>query len=188
MTLLRLACALTLLVSALGAAEELTPYPNPAPAPALQLQDTQGDAHQLASYRGKVVLINFWATWCPPCVKEMPSLQRAWEQLRREHIEVLAVNIGEPAAVVEQFLQQYPVAFPVLLDPELTAATAGKVKGLPTTFVVDPEGQLVYRVMGDREWDDPQILARLRSLKKAGAKTPAQELTANEPGLTPKSP
>ena len=109
----------------------------------------------------------------------MPSLQRAWEQRHREDIEVLAVNMGEPAAVVEQFRQQYPVDFPVLLDTELTAATAWKVKGLPTTFVVDPEGQLVYRVMGDREWDDPEILARLRSLKKAEAKTPAQQLTAN---------
>ena len=178
MILLRFACALTMLVSALGAAEELTPYPNPAQAPALQLPDTRSDTHKLSGYRGKVVLINFWATWCPPCIKEMPSLQRVWEQLHREDIAVLAVNLGEPAEVVKPFLQQYPVDFPVLLDTELTAANAWKVQGLPTTFVVDPEGQLVYRVLGDREWDDPQILTRLRSLRKTGAKTPAQQLTA----------
>lgn len=177
MTLLRFACALTLLVSTLGAAEELTPYPKPAPAPALQLQDTQGNTHKLSGYRGQVVLLNFWATWCPPCVKEMPSLQRLWQLVHQEDIEVLAVNIGEPTEVVAEFLQQYLLDFPVLLDTEATVADVWKVQGLPTTFIVDPEGQLVYRAMGDREWDDPEILARLRSLKKAGVKTPAQQLT-----------
>jgi len=143
----------------------LTPLPDKAPAPDFALYDLDGGMHRLSSYRGKVVIINFWATWCPPCREEMPSMQRAWEQLREEGIGMLAINVGEDEDVVFQFTANYPVEFPLLLDQDSSVIAAWPVRGLPTTFVVDPGGRLAYRAIGGREWDDAELLTRIRELK-----------------------
>jgi peroxiredoxin len=152
--------------SVFAASQELTPHPNPHPAPAFMLEDTQGKIHALADYQGKVTVVNFWATWCPPCIKEMPSLQRAWEQLRQEDIQVLAINMGQDREDIGYFLSKYPVDFPILLDSDVAIAESWGVKGLPTTYVLDATGQLVVEVIGDREWDDQDLLNQVRALKK----------------------
>ena len=144
----------------------LTPLPDKAPAPQFVLSDLDGGIHRLSDYRGKVVIINFWATWCPPCREEMPSMQRAWEQLRGEGIGMLAINVGEDEDAVFQFTANYPVEFPLLLDQDSSVTAAWPVRGLPTTFVVDPGGRLVYRAIGGREWDDPGLLTRIRALQQ----------------------
>ncbi|NJN46039.1 MAG: TlpA family protein disulfide reductase [Candidatus Competibacteraceae bacterium] len=148
-----------------AAPQELTPHPNPQPAPAFTLQDSQGKTHTLADYQGKVIIVNFWATWCPPCVKEMPSLQRAWEQLRQEDIQVLAINMGQDREDIDYFLSKYPVEFPILLDSDVAVAESWGIKGLPTTFVLDASMRMVVEVIGEREWDDPELLNQVRALK-----------------------
>ena len=154
-------------VSAVGSGQpqRLTPLPELAPAPAFALQDLDGRTHRLSDYRGQPVIVNFWATWCPPCRAEMPSMQRAWQRVKAEGIQILAVNVGEDADSIFQFTANYPVEFPLLMDADAVVVGAWPVKGLPTTFVVDPQGRLAYRAIGGREWDDPALLDRVRALK-----------------------
>ncbi|MFZ5555260.1 MAG: peroxiredoxin family protein [Pseudomonadota bacterium] len=135
------------------------------PAPEFSLADMDGKRHRLSDYRGKVVLVNFWATWCPPCRAEMPSMQRAWLTLKQENIVMLAVNVGEGADTIFEFTGEFPVEFPLLLDRDSKVTAQWPVRGLPTTFVVDPQGRLAYRAIGAREWDDPELLKALRALR-----------------------
>jgi len=144
----------------------LPPHPNPQPAPAFELDNLEGKMRTLKDYEGKVLVVNFWATWCPPCIKEMPSLQRAWEQTREHDIAIVAVNMGETPEAIERFLRRFPVEFPILLDRDVKVADAWDVRGLPTTFVLDPTGRFVFKVAGERVWDDPELLAQLRALAK----------------------
>ncbi|MCP4407577.1 MAG: TlpA family protein disulfide reductase [Gammaproteobacteria bacterium] len=146
--------------------EGLTPLPNKPQAPDFVLTDFDGNTHRLSDYRGKVLIVNFWATWCPPCREEMPSMQRAWEKLQQQNILMLAINVGEDEDTIFQFTANYPVDFPLLMDLDSKVVSAWPVRGLPTTFVVDPQGRLVYRAIGGREWDDPQLLAPVRALRE----------------------
>ncbi|HYQ92849.1 MAG TPA: TlpA disulfide reductase family protein [Candidatus Competibacteraceae bacterium] len=137
------------------------------PAPDFKLIDTQSKAHSLSDYRGKVVLLNFWATWCEPCRKEMPALQRAWEYLRPKGGMVLAINIGDSGSVIDQFLKEVPVNFPVLLSVDDDLLTQWSVKGLPMTFIIDPQGRIAYRIPGDLEWDQTQLLDQILALQES---------------------
>ena len=150
----------------------LTELPGRPLAPEFALEDLDGVTHRLADYRGRVVIVNFWATWCPPCREEMPSMQRAWEKLESEGIVMLAVNGGEDEDTVFQFTANYPVEFPLLLDRDSKVTGEWPVRGLPTTFVVDPRGRLVYRAIGGREWDDPELLALVRALSESSVSPP----------------
>lgn len=153
-------------IALLAQAETLPLTPSVArPAPAFSLQDINGKTHTLADYKDKVLVVNFWATWCAPCIKEMPSLQRAWEHLRESNIEVIAINMGETQEDIMGFLEKRPVEFPLLLDTEMSQSAEWKIKGLPTTFIIDGAGQIVYTVIGDKEWDDPVILEQISAVK-----------------------
>jgi len=143
----------------------LTPVTDLPTAPDFKLSDVEGNVHRLADYRGKVVIINFWATWCPPCRAEMPSMQRAWEKLEKEGIVMLAINVGQNEDAVFRFTADYPVEFPLLLDQDSSVTGNYPVKGLPTTFIVDPQGRIAYRAVGGREWDDDELLAPVRALR-----------------------
>ncbi len=163
----KLLITLFLLFCSLAAeAELLTPVPDRPEAPEFALSELDGTVHQLSDYRGKVVVVNFWATWCPPCRKEMPSMQRAWEQMRKEDMVLLAINAGENRKRVKKYLASESWDFPLLLDPNTLATGHWPVKGLPTTFVIDPQGRFAYQAVGGREWDDPEILQLLRELKQ----------------------
>lgn len=112
-------------------------------APQLALSDLQDGQHQLSEYRGQVVLVNLWATWCPPCQAEMPLLQRYFDRYRSQGFTVIAVEDGEPAAEVRSFVTQYKMTFPVWLDPGHEATDhAFKTIGLPTSYVIDRSGQV----------------------------------------------
>lgn len=141
----------------------LTPLPDPKPAPAMVLSDLDGKSHDLASYKGKLVVINFWATWCPPCRREMPSLERLRQRLSKHGLDVIAVDVGEDADLVFAFTGQLePVpAFPMLLDLDSSVMQHWRVKGLPTTFVVDSQGRVIYRAVGGREFDHQGIIDQL---------------------------
>ncbi len=135
-------------------------------APALRLPDLDEEPIDINDLRGRVVVVNFWATWCPPCRREMPSLERLRQEMGDEGVTVLAVNIGEDADTVFSFLGTVEPSptFPMLLDQEGASLEAWGVLGLPTTFVVAPDGSLAYRAVGGREFDHPELIAQLRRL------------------------
>ncbi len=160
------AIALLLLGMNVAWAGALTPLHHRPQAPDFELLGIDDETYRLRDYRGKVVVVNFWATWCPPCRKEMPSMQRAWERWRKEGIVLLAINVGESGDEAFAFAAERDLTFPVLLDPSGREVRRWGAIGLPSTFVVDPEGRVVYRATGAREWDSEEIFERLRALNK----------------------
>ena len=140
----------------------MTLLPAVPPAPTLHLMDADGKSVDLAQYKGRVVLVNFWATWCPPCRKEFPSLGRVRKRFKPSEFEVIAVNVGEDPDTVFSFAGI--TDFPVLFDRDSKTMAAWSVRGLPTTFLVDRQGRLAYRATGGREFDDADIVALIRSL------------------------
>ena len=148
-----------------GRLSALHPVAERPPAPDFSLPDIDGAVHRLSDYRGKVVIVNFWATWCPPCREEMPSMQRAWERLRQEGVVILAIDIGEDQDTIFTFTADYPVEFPLLMDRESKVIAQWAVRGLPTSFVVDPDGRIAYRAVGGRDWDHPAVMETLTGLR-----------------------
>lgn len=144
--------------------QTLTPLQSRQPAPAFLLPDMNGRSHRLLDYRGKVVIVNFWASWCTPCRKELPSMNRAWEELKQNDVAMLAINVGEDHQAVQAFKKDFPIDFIVLLDSKGTTSQHWQVTGLPTTYVLDAQGRAVYRLLGSREWDDQELIRRLRAL------------------------
>jgi thiol-disulfide isomerase/thioredoxin len=164
-----LAAALGIVLSGPSSAagdRALTPIPDKPAAPTFDLKDQSNRPQRLADYRGKPVILNFWATWCPPCREEMPSMQRAHQALAKDDIAVVAINVGDDATAIDEFLAEIPVDFPLPMDTESLVAQSYPLKGLPTTYVIDPEGRLVYSAVGSREWDDPKLLDQVRALKR----------------------
>ena len=151
--------------SAIPADQRLTPITGNVPAPDFELQDTNGKTHRLSDYRGRPVIINFWTTWCPPCREELPSMNRAWKQLEKENIAMLAINMGEDEDTIFIFSADYPTDFPILMDQSGDVIARWPVKGLPTTYVIAPDGSIAYRAIGSREWDEKGLLDAVRALK-----------------------
>ena len=153
---------LCLLASAANAAE-LKLWTG-GPAPVLALRDLDGGLHRLPDYRGKVVLINFWATWCGPCRDEMPSIQRLKEKLAGKPFAVLAVNLDEPESRIRNFLSQMKVDFTILLDPERKVAKAWDARILPASYIVGADGRVRYSLVGEINWDNEHIVGRIAEL------------------------
>lgn len=119
------------------------------PAPALTLTDTGGVSRSLEDYRGQVLLVNLWATWCPPCKEEMPALQSLYDRYRDQGFVVIAINDGDPTADVLQFVKDYELTFPVWLDPTYIATEqAFKTLNLPSSYVIDREGTVRLQWVG----------------------------------------
>ena len=146
--------------------QTLPPLNKPFAAPDFALKGEDGKTYRFSDYRGKVVVLNFWATWCPPCRYEMPSMERAHQKVKGEEIVILAVNVGEDENTVFAFTGQYPVSFPLPLDLDGSVIAKYPVIGLPTTFIIDPRGQVTHRAIGGREWDDDRLLGQLRQMLK----------------------
>jgi len=129
------------------------------------LPDLHGQSVQLSALRGKVVFINVWATWCPPCVEEMPTIQRLYERLHGQGLEVLAISLDALGAqVVEPFMRNHRLTFPVLLDPKSLIQRLYRTTGVPESFIVDKRGILADKVIGPRDWAHPQIIAQFERL------------------------
>ena len=156
--------ALLLLFCGLAAtAAELKPWPGGA-TPPLALQDLAGKPHDLADYRGKVVLVNFWATWCEPCRAEMPSIDRLRRSLQGMPFEVLGVNLAEPLSRIEKYLEDLPVSFPVLRDRDSAASKAWKARMLPASYLVGRDGRIRYVAYGELDWSSEPVRKTLSEL------------------------
>jgi|ERR1700690_85789 len=144
----------------------LTPLRPRLNAPELELANLEGQPVTLSGLKGKVVIVNFWATWCPPCRREFASMERLRKMLADRPLEILAVNEGEATDVIEGFSSALdtPPSFPVLLDPIGDAMALWPVRGLPTTFVIDKKGRMAYRAIGGREFDHAQMLNKIEGL------------------------
>lgn len=112
-----------------------------------------GQRFRLAEQRGRVVLVNFWATWCPPCREEMPSMERLWRRHRDRGFVLVAISLDADPGAVPPFVKQYGLTFPVALDPGLEVANAYGVRALPASFIVDRRGLLAALALGPRNWD-----------------------------------
>jgi thiol-disulfide isomerase/thioredoxin len=155
------------LVCVPAVAAELRAWKGPAAAPPLLLRDLDGREHRLSDYKGKVVVINFWATWCEPCREEMPSLQRLADAMDGKPFVLLAVDMAEGEPRVRDFLKQTPVRFPILLDRDGGVSRAWKVKLLPTTLIIDPAQRIRHVAYGDLAWDAPAIKSTIEGLLRA---------------------
>lgn len=149
-----------------GLGHDLTRLPEPVPAPDFTLEDMDGETHSLSELRGQVVMVNFWATWCPPCREEMPSMEEIYQALGGKGFQVLAVNQWETPDQVFPYMGQLDVypSFPVLFDRDSSVADAYGVKGLPTTVLVDKQGRVVYRAVGGRNFNHPEVRALIERL------------------------
>jgi thiol-disulfide isomerase/thioredoxin len=163
---LRAIVAIAALACAARAAAQaaLLPWSGAPAAPALELRDLDGRPTSLAALRGKVVLVNFWATWCEPCVEEMPSLQRLRDRLGTARFEVLAVNHQEGEPRIRTFLHTVPVEFPIVRDTDGAVAQAWNARVFPATFVVDAQQTVRYAAVGALDWSAPGIEQRIRAL------------------------
>ncbi len=157
-----------------GPAAGLRPYTGDPVPPVLRLPGLQGASYDLASHKGRVVLVNFWATWCPPCVHEIPSLGRLQERFEERGFSVLAVDVGEDEATVRRFLEKRPVAFPVLIDLEGEALNAWNISAFPTNFLIDARGRIRYSYYGALEWDAPEVIAIVEKLLAEKPASPAR--------------
>lgn len=181
--------ALTISKQLQGSSETATQSPPDQPpadgnlegqaAPAFQLSNLQGQTVKLSDYQGKIVFLNFWATWCEPCKEEMPSMQRLREKMANRPFEILAVSLDpNPATEVPAFesKNKLKLNFPVLQDPEQnTAKNLYRTTGVPESFIIGADGKVIKHVIGAYEWDNAQIMAYFEDLLKAAEKQAAPQ-------------
>lgn len=154
------------------AEERSAPRSAAVEAPEFTLPTLSGASVRLSDLRGKVVLVNFWATWCLPCRMEMPTIEAFYQRYKDQGLAVLAVNLDVlSTAGVEAFVKEVGVTFPIILDPSWATARAYRVVGLPTTYLIDRAGNVVVREVGERDWGD-------------GVSQMAVERLLNEPAAT----
>jgi len=144
-------------------------------APDFTLATLSGEERSLSSFQGKVVVLNFWASWCQPCLKELPALQRLYTQVKHKGIEIVAVGTDDDRDSLKQVAEQYGVTFPVLVDQKGEIKAKYKVAGIPETYIlkadgrfgffIDPAAGPTIKIIGPREWDSPLIIQRLLELK-----------------------
>ena len=136
----------------------------PKPMPELRFNDAAGRAHTLADFRGKVVLLNIWATWCDPCREEMPALDRLQTKLGGERFQVVALSVDQQGlGIAQKFYAQIGIkALPLYIDPTAKAAFTVDAAGLPASLLIDRQGREIGRHLGAVKWDEPQVVARLQ--------------------------
>ncbi|MCA9771565.1 MAG: TlpA family protein disulfide reductase [Myxococcales bacterium] len=152
------------------------------PAPALALPTLDGARAALAELRGKVVLVNFWATWCGPCALEMPTLEHVYEEFHDAGLEVLAVSVDAGGvADLREFTARRALRVPILLDPQANAMTRWGVAMLPTSFLIGRDGRIVRRDEGYRNWDEPRARSELLTALREGERPSATSAPTQAP-------
>jgi peroxiredoxin len=123
------------------------------------LSDLSGKKVSLSSYKGKLVFLNFWATWCPPCRAEMPSMERLYQKLKDRGLVILAVDLQEDAKSVRKFVDEHKLTFPVLLDADGRVGATYGARNIPTTYIIGRDGSALGGTIGGHEWDSPEMIA-----------------------------
>ena len=135
------------------------------PAPDFTFPGLDGKMVSLSDYTGKVVLVNIWATWCPPCVEEMPSMEKLYQKLKDKDFEILAVSVDSLGAkAVAPFMKKHNLTFPALIDSAGTSRTIYRTTGIPESFIIDKKGILIEKIIGPRDWTKPEISSFLINL------------------------
>ncbi len=132
-------------------------------APDFVLKDVTGKAVSLSAIKGKAVLVNFWATWCPPCRAEMPTLNRLYKEYRNKGLAVVAVSTDRKLEYVTDFLEKHPVDFPVLMDSDSRTSRQFGVFSMPTSFLLDRNGFIIRRYLGEEDWTSPEIINAIKA-------------------------
>ena len=166
-----LLCALSLLAGGVASAMPdaelarkagMEAYPAALRAPHWRLPGIGGEQRGPDDYKGRVVLLNFWASWCPPCRDEFPSLERLQQKIGGKDFTVLAVSVADSAAGVARFLQGRTPPFDILMDDDGKVSTAFRARGVPVTYLLDRTGRLVAGKTGPQHWDSPEMEALIR--------------------------
>lgn len=156
-------------ITDVSSAESLSPYEieklSRRKAPEFTLKDVNGSSVSLSSLKGKVVLLNFWATWCPPCRDEMPSLEKLHLRMKDKGLAVLSVSVDKSIPAVRDFIGKAPISFPVLLDTKMEVTKSlFKVYTIPTTFLIDRDGTVIEKYFGEQDWTKPEKVKKIESL------------------------
>ncbi len=144
----------------------LAPVDHPGPAPRFSSMTPDGKKMGIDDLKGKLVVLNFWATWCPPCRLEMPSMERLYQEFKGEGLEVVAINFMEKEKAITSFLKENGFTFPVLLDKKGEIARKYGVHGLPVTYLIARNGNLLARSMGYKDWYKPETRKLISTLLK----------------------
>jgi peroxiredoxin len=142
-----------------------SPLKTGLPAPNFSFPGLDGNMVSLSDYRGHIVLVNIWATWCPPCVDEMPSMEKLYKELKGKNFEILAVSIDSLGTkAVAPFMKKYKLTFPALMDSDATITTLYQTTGVPESFIINQEGILIEKIIGPRDWAMPEFIGFFRDL------------------------
>ncbi len=144
------------------------PLKKGVPAPDFTLPDLDGKMVSLSEYKGKVVLLNIWATWCPPCVEEMPSMEKLHQELKNENFKILAVSIDSTGTQdVAPFMEKHKLSFQTLTDTKGTIKSLYQTTGVPESLIIDKNGRIVEKIIGPRDWASPEAIRFFRNLIKS---------------------
>ena len=153
-------------ISGIVSSANLKPYTGKGKIPDLKLYDLQGKQHSLDDYKGHVVLVQFWATYCTPCRKEMPSMNKLMKKMAGVPFKILAVDMGEEKEEVERFVNEVKPEFTILMDSSGKSISDWRVFAAPSNFIIDSEGNIKYTLFGGVEWDSDEMVQRLKALSK----------------------
>lgn len=139
-------------------------FPHPVDVGDFEVEALSGGKVKLSQQKGKIVLLNFWATWCPPCRQEMPSINRLWAGMKNSSFTIMAVSGGEARATVEKFIADNNYTYPIYLDPEGKIGTAFNASSIPTTYIIDKQGRAIAGIQGAKEYDTMEVVGLLKEL------------------------
>jgi thiol-disulfide isomerase/thioredoxin len=139
---------------------------NKIPAPDFSLPLINGKVQKLSDLKGNFVFLNFWATWCPPCRAEMPSMEKLHKHFANKNLTFLAIDIREPATTVATFIKKFNLTFPIALDKNGDTANLYAISSIPMTFIIDKDGFIIATAIGARNWDSPEIISAFEALLK----------------------
>ncbi len=143
----------------------IQPIKGDTKAPNFYLEDLKGKKLELKNFKGKVVFLNFWATWCSPCKEELPSMEALYQQFKEKNFVFIAISVDyEGRKPVKEFIEKHRYTIPVLLDLKCEILDLYNVKGIPTTFVIDKKGRMIGRAVGPRNWKNPEVVSLLNLL------------------------
>jgi len=141
-------------------------FAQPFEQPNFTIASLSGSMKSRLSSKGNITLLNFWATWCPPCKEEIPTIQKLHEIMNGEKFEIMAIDLGEPPSTVKSFVNQNKLSFPVYLDPKNSLASLYASRGIPTTYILDKKGAFIAAIIGSFDYSNPQFVSIVKELAR----------------------